>query len=148
MQPYPTIQNYGSYPQFMGAQPIYQNPMPQDTRSVPLCSPYMGTNGLNLLQGKIVDSMDSVRATDIPMDGQTYYFPKADGTEVYAKRWLPNGKTEVTVYAPYTAEAEEAKSQEYTELLKRFDSIDEKFEKLEKSLKAPAKSTNSKKEEN
>ena len=50
--------------------------------------------------GKIVDSIDVVRATDIPMDGNAYYFPKADGAEIYMKRWLPNGTTETTVYKP------------------------------------------------
>jgi hypothetical protein len=50
--------------------------------------------------GKIVDSVDVVKATDIPMDGNAYYFPKADGTEVYMKRWLANGTTETTVYKP------------------------------------------------
>lgn len=50
--------------------------------------------------GKMVDSIDVVKATDIPMDGNAYYFPKADGTEVYMKRWLSNGTTEITAYKP------------------------------------------------
>lgn len=50
--------------------------------------------------GKIVDSIDVVKATDIPMDGNAYYFPKADGTEVYMKKWLANGTTEITAYKP------------------------------------------------
>ena len=50
--------------------------------------------------GKVVDSVDVVKATDIPMDGNAYYFPKADGTEVYMKRWLANGTTEITAYKP------------------------------------------------
>ena len=41
----------------------------------------------NLSTGKIVDSIETVKVTDIPMDGNAYYFPKADGAEVYAKRW-------------------------------------------------------------
>ena len=43
---------------------------PQQVQSVP-----------NYLNGKVVDSMDAVKATDIPMDGSMYYFPKADGTD-------------------------------------------------------------------
>ena len=50
--------------------------------------------------GKIVDSVDIVKATDIPMDGNPYYFPKADGSEVYMKRWLSNGTTETIAYKP------------------------------------------------
>lgn len=45
--------------------------------------------------GKIVDSIDIVKATDIPMDGNMYYFPKADGTEIYTKQWLQNGTTQI-----------------------------------------------------
>ena len=36
--------------------------------------------------GKVVDSIDVVKATDIPMDGNIYYFPKADG------RFAPKGR--------------------------------------------------------
>lgn len=50
--------------------------------------------------GKMVESMDIVKSTDIPMDGNPYYFPKADGSEVYMKRWLPNGTTETIAYKP------------------------------------------------
>lgn len=32
--------------------------------------------------GKIVDSVEIVRSMDIPMDGNLYYFPKAD-TETF-----------------------------------------------------------------
>ena len=48
--------------------------------------------------GKIVDSVEMVKFTDIPMDGNSYYFPKADGTEIYSKRWLSNGTTEINTY--------------------------------------------------
>ena len=49
--------------------------------------------------GKVVDSIDVVKATDIPMDGNIYYFPKADGTEIFGKQWLMNGQTQIlTLY--------------------------------------------------
>ena len=54
--------------------------------------------------GKIVDSIDIVKATDIPMDGNMYYFPKADGTEIYAKHWLSNGQTEILTFKPFFEE--------------------------------------------
>ena len=50
--------------------------------------------------GKIVESVDMVKATDIPMDGSMYYFPKADGTEIYSKAWLPNGQTRILTFKP------------------------------------------------
>ena len=50
--------------------------------------------------GKIVDSVDIVKATDIPMDGNMYYFPKADGTEIYGKAWMANGQTRILTFKP------------------------------------------------
>lgn len=50
--------------------------------------------------GKIVESEDIVKTTDIPMDGNMYYFPKADGTEVYGKKWLANGQTQILTFKP------------------------------------------------
>lgn len=50
--------------------------------------------------GKIVESMDIVKVTDIPMDGNMYYFPKADGTEIYAKQFGVDGKTRILTFEP------------------------------------------------
>ena len=60
------------------------------------------TPGINMLAslGKVVESMDIVKVTDIPMDGNTYYFPKADGTEIYSKQFMPNGQTRILTFKP------------------------------------------------
>ena len=60
------------------------------------------TPGLNMIAslGKVVESMDIVKVTDIPMDGNTYYFPKADGTEIYSKQFMPNGQTRILTFKP------------------------------------------------
>ena len=50
--------------------------------------------------GKMVESIDIVRVTDIPMDGNVYYFPKADGTEIYSKQFMPNGQTRILSFKP------------------------------------------------
>lgn len=52
------------------------------------------------VSGKIVDSVEVVKATDVPMDGNMYYFPKADGTEIFGKRWLANGQTQILTFKP------------------------------------------------
>ena len=110
--------------------------MPQQVQQMPQQYPQQ----VNLLQGKIVDSLDVVKATDIPMDGNCYYFPKADGTEVYAKRWLPTGKTEVVVYKPSIEEKadnttmSEMPNQIYNDMMAKLNGIDERLGKMEKSL--------------
>jgi hypothetical protein len=64
-------------------------------------NPAMQTQQFNTM-GKIVESMDIVKVTDIPMDGNVYYFPKADGTEVYSKQFMPNGQTRILTFKPTT----------------------------------------------
>lgn len=104
----------------------------------------------NLSTGKVVDSIEAVKVTDIPMDGNLYYFPKADGTEVYAKKWLPNGTTEIDRYvkAIETEEKEEVKPFDFelmqSDLVERLNAIDGKMEKLEKSLATKSTSRSSK----
>ena len=92
--------------------------------------------------GKIVDSIDVVKATDIPMDGNAYYFPKADGTEVYCKQWLQNGTTRILTFKPVledntnnsSYDTEKLKiglSDEVTEVfMKRFDEIEKRIDDL------------------
>ena len=58
-----------------------------------------GANQLNPF-GKIVESMDVVKVTDIPMDGNMYYFPQADGQAIYGKKFLPNGQTQILTFKP------------------------------------------------
>lgn len=97
--------------------------------------------------GKIVDSVDIVKATDIPMDGNMYYFPKADGSEIFGKQWLANGQTRILTFKAslddkgnnLSSEAEKFKiepSDEFLEVFQSmFDGVLERIDKLEKSLK-------------
>lgn len=92
--------------------------------------------------GKMVDSIDVVKATDIPMDGNSYYFPKADGTEVYCKQWLQNGTTRILTFKPVfednpgnlSSDTEKLKiglSDEFTEVfMKRFDELEKRIDDL------------------
>lgn len=92
--------------------------------------------------GKVVESMDIVKVTDIPMDGNVYYFPKADGEEIYTKQFMPNGQTRILTFKPFeNAETnnsadKDLKSQitlsdELTEaFMKRFDDLEKRFDEL------------------
>lgn len=53
------------------------------------------------VSGKIVDSVEVVKATDVPMDGNMYYFPKADGSEIFGKQWIvTEGRTQILTFKP------------------------------------------------
>ena len=127
-----------------------QQPMQQQAMSGPV-------QQMNVI-GKIVDSIDVVKATDIPMDGNAYYFPKADGTEVYCKQWLQNGTTRILTFKPVfdddtnnISNAEEKLkirlSDEATEVfMKRFDELEKRFDDLMPKPTAKTTSTRTKKE--
>ena len=114
-------------------QQSLQQPLPPTQMS--------GANQMSAL-GKMVDSIDVVKATDIPMDGNTYYFPKADGTEVYCKQWLQNGTTRILTFKPVfedntnnlSYDTEKFKiglSDEVTDVfMKRFDELEKRIEDL------------------
>lgn len=89
--------------------------------------------------GKIVESIDIVKTTDIPMDGNMYYFPKADGTEIYAKQWMQNGQTRILTFKPILDNGVDKSSQneektkitaleEFTEVLET--KLDELYNKI------------------
>lgn len=99
-----------------------------------------GANQQMNVIGKIVDSVDVVKATDVPMDGNMYYFPKADGTEIFGKQWLSSGQTRILTFKPVfdddtnnVSNTEEklklGLSDEATEVfMKRFDELEKRLD--------------------
>lgn len=65
------------------------------------------------LQGKSVDSIDVVRATEIPLDGSTSYFPLADGTSIITKKLKNDGTTEILTYKPFVENKKEEEKPQY-----------------------------------
>lgn len=94
MQPYPNPNYYTQYqqPQF--------NPYLQRMENLQQFQQTLQPTNQIPAIGKVVESMDIVKVTDIPMDGNTYYFPKADGTEIYSKQFMPNGQTRILTFKP------------------------------------------------
>ena len=135
------LQNYGyQNPQMYGQQIPVQGSMQYDPNMyyqnrmnfLQNQLPQNNQQNFNMLGGKVVDSVEVVKATDIPMDGSLYYFPNADGSEVYSKRWLPNGKTEIVVYTKQNPITESKEVKETNELMEKLNGFDERFDKLEK----------------
>lgn len=133
------IQGYG-YPNF---QPMQQQ-MPMSFYSQPMQQPMqMQQVQQNQSSGKIVDSIEMVKFADVPMDGNSYYFPKADGTEIYSKRWLANGSTEVNTYVKVDINNPEEEKQQFdfnlmeNNIMEKLNSLDERMAKLEKGFSKP-----------
>lgn len=96
----------------------------------------------NSLQGKVVDSLDVVKATDIPYDGSVSYFPLTDGTAIITKQLQQDGTSKVVIYKPMI-ENEESKYITETDLEKQLKDMDSKFI-TEDNLKDQLKNVNSK----
>lgn len=96
----------------------------------------------NSLQGKVVDSLDVVKATDIPYDGSISYFPLTDGTAIITKQLQQDGTSKVVIYKPMI-ENEESKYITETDLEKQLKDMDNKFI-TEDNLRDQLKNVNSK----
>ena len=96
----------------------------------------------NSLQGKVVDSLDVVKATDIPYDGSVSYFPLTDGTAIITKQLQQDGTSKVVIYKPMI-ENEESKYITETDLEKQLKDMDNKFI-TEDNLRDQLKNVNSK----
>ena len=119
----------GYNPYMQQRQDGYQNTIPQYT-------PIQATQQIQQrsvgLQGKMVDSLDVVRATDIPLDGTISYFPIADGTAIVSKQLQMDGTSKTIIYKPVEDEQIENNKSKYIttedleERLKKVNSTDYK----------------------
>lgn len=139
---YQPMQQYNPYLQRMENLQQFQQAIQQ-----PMVPTLMsGANQLSPF-GKVVESVDIVKVTDIPMDGNVYYFPKADGTEIYSKQFMVNGQTRILTFKPVLDDDPNTLSNEDEKLKisalenvtalfqEKFDTINDKIDKIEKYLK-------------
>ena len=98
------------------------------------------------LQGKTVDNIEVVKATDIPLDGSISYFPLVDGSSIITKQLQADGTSKMIVYKPAetTPKANTTESKEIyvtekqlEEKLKTFNNeeLKEEIEKMKKQIK-------------
>ena len=135
--------NYGYNPYY---QPQRYNTMPQPTIEQPIQQP-LQTSTLptrNILNGKQVDSVEVVKAMDIPLDGSVSYFPLADGSAIVTKQLQTDGTSKTVVFKPVEEEKPTVRYITQEELKKSLNAIDlseiddlkEELEEIKKELKA------------
>ena len=128
---------YGYTPQY-GRNPYIQQPIatpqyqPQSTDYINrMQNAYQKPLGL---QGKTVDNIEVVKATDIPLDGSVSYFPLVDGSSIITKQLQADGTSRMIVYKP--VETQQPKQVEVQETYITEKELDEKLSKLDnKELK-------------
>lgn len=87
---------------------------------------------IGVLQGKIVDSIDMVKANEVPFGGFGI-FPKGDLSEIYVKSWNNNGTTQINTYKaiPKTEEVKEINIADINNnLLEKITILNEKIDLL------------------
>lgn len=87
------------------------------------------------LNGRVVDSFESIMANDVPMDGTFAMFPKRDMSEVCVKYWTGEGKIATLIFKPILethteASAEDESKAKLDELSNALGGIYEKIEVL------------------
>lgn len=118
----PYIQQQIATPQYQPQSTDYINQM-QNAYQKPLG-----------LQGKTVDNIEVVKATDIPLDGSVSYFPLVDGSSIITKQLQADGTSRMVVYKPI--ETKQPKQVEVQETYITEKELDEKLSKLDnKELK-------------
>ena len=85
-----------------GFNPYYQQRFQPMVQQQPVEQLSMNTAVQNrsLLNGKSVDSLDVVKAMDIPLDGSISYFPLTDGSAIVTKQLQMDGTSKTVVYKP------------------------------------------------
>lgn len=103
-------------------QPIQQ---PQFTQPIQNVQQAPTTIQPTILQGKVVDSIDVVKAMDIPLDGSVSFFPLTDGTAIVSKKLQSDGTSKMIIYKPVDEEKQEvSRYATFEEMNELFNSID------------------------
>lgn len=154
----PYYPNYPQYPQMPNGyaptyQPMYQPTYAPQTQTVAQSAQtFTAPQGLN---GKYVDGIETVKATDVMMDGSVMYFPATDGRTIFTKQLQPDGTSRIAEYVLKEAQPEQAQptaAEIIDDRLKAFrgdmrddmnarldafaDDLGDRLDKIEKKLRA------------
>lgn len=96
---------YTQQPRFqpMTNQQMINQPLPQQNFVPPITQP---TQQVGLL-GKIVENIEMVRVSEIPLDGSISYFPLSDGSGIVTKQLMTDGTSKLVVYKPVEEDKKE-----------------------------------------
>lgn len=139
----------------------YQTPQPRNTQPVPQINPQANPqinpqvmqSNQTVIQGKVVDSIDVVKATDVTLDGSVCYFPLIDGSAIITKQLQQDGTSKIIVYKPSQEEGntpevkyitekdlkKEISKIDFSEFNDKFKEIDRKIEDLSDDIKKLSK---------
>ena len=145
---YPTYPQYQPYQAFAQYQPMMQQPQMPQVQNPQIQTPAPAYSNMQGLNGKFVDSVESVKATDVMMDGSVMYFPATDGKTIYTKQLQGDGTSRILTFAlvdqeteaeskPDVADVIDSKFKAFRDdILTGFEDINDRFDKIERKLNA------------
>ena len=107
-QPFQQIQPYQD--RLAQLQNSYQQAMPYGQTQIQQPMPQVPQ--IPMLQGQMVDGIDTVKAKDVDMSGNPVYYPKTDGTEIYRKQLQSDGRSRIFVYRLVNPDEQQSKQDE------------------------------------
>lgn len=138
---------YYTQPRFqpMTNQQMINQPLPQQNFIPPITQP---TQQVGLL-GKIVENIEMVRISEIPLDGSISYFPLSDGSGIVTKQLMTDGTSKLVVYKPVEEDKkDEPKYVTFEEFEKALDEIDlSQLEDIKDDIKELKRQLNKKNKE-
>lgn len=121
----------------------YEQQLQQNSINVPQIQQNLSNVVKNALQGEMVDSIDVVKASKIPMDFSISYFPISDGSAIVSKQLQQDGTSKMVIFRPSNEEKEEVKyltSQDLEKALKslnldELEDIKDEIREIKKQMK-------------
>lgn len=136
---------YNTYNPYLNRYYGQQQPQPME---MPMPQQTMPQMAINRLNGKQVDSIEVVKATDISLDGSVNYFPLIDGSAIITKQLMKDGTSKLTIYEPKKEkDIKYVTSDEFDKKVKDYEELEEQLEDLKKELKEIKSKLKTKKEE-
>ena len=108
--PYQQIQTQPYQDRLAQLQSNYQQVMPYG--QMQMQQPIQQVPQIAMLQGQMVDGIDTVKAKDVDMSGSPVYYPKTDGTEIYKKQLQADGRSRIFVYRLLNPDEQQPKQEE------------------------------------
>lgn len=149
-----TYTNYPQYQQYMQQYQQFQQPysqIQQQVQQIPQMQAFTQAYSASLgLNGKLVDSIESVKATDVMMDGSVMYFPATDGKTIYTKQLQGDGTSRILTFVLVDQEQDMDKQPSVKDIIDGrfnsfrddimvgFEDIIDRFDKIERKLSSKA----------
>lgn len=131
MSPYNPMMPYQQYPQYPYQQQQTYQPMPQTVVQTQ-------SRAFSPITGRVVNSLDEITVQEVPTDGTVAWFPSADGSCVYGKRWTPDGNITTMRYVPEATEAAPSQPDPFQLINARIDELVDLVEDISDNMPRPA----------